>query len=79
MPVGTPSKSSAGIAHTGFVERVISLMARVKLAALEGAPAPTNPATAGAAAMANPPRPMVSTMVESPMSGFASVSLKPGK
>ena len=34
------------------------------------------PATAGAAAIANPHRPTVSTIVESPMSGFASPELK---
>ena len=37
------------------------------------------PATAGAAPMAKPPSPMVSTMAESPMSGLASASVKPGK
>ena len=54
-------------------------MVRVKSAALDGVPTPTKPATAGAAAMANPPSPIVSTMVESPMSGLASSALNPGK
>ena len=51
----------------------------MKNAASDAAPAPTNPATAGAAAIAKPPRPIVSTIVESPMSGLASSALKPGK
>ena len=54
-------------------------MVRVKLAASDAAPAPTKPATAGAAAMAKPPSPMVSTIVESPISGLACCSVKPGK
>ena len=65
--------------HSRLSPTVISLMARVKLAASDAAPAPTKPATAGAAAMAKPPSPTVSTMVESPMSGLASASVKPGK
>ena len=51
----------------------------MKFAASEAFPAPTKPATAGAAPMAKPPSPTVSTIVESPMSGFASASVKPGK
>ena len=51
----------------------------VNAAASEARPAPIYPTTAGAAAIANAPSPMVSTMAESPMSGFASFSLKPGK
>jgi hypothetical protein len=69
----------AGIVHSGFWPTVISPMARVKPAAEDGEPAPTNPATAGEAAMAKPPSPMVSMMVESPMSGLASSAEKPGK
>ena len=45
----------------------------------EAAPAPTNPATAGEAAMAKPPKPTVSMIVESPRSGLASSSVNPGK
>ena len=52
--------------------RVISPMRRVKTAASAALPAPTKPTTAGAAAMAKPPRPIVSTIAESPMSGLAS-------
>ena len=79
MPVGTPAKSRAGIVHSELRARVISYMRRVYPAASAALPAPTNPATAGAAAIAKPPSPTVSTMVESPMSGFASASVKPGK
>ena len=38
----------------------------------EDAVPPTNPTIAGDAAMANPPKPTVSVMAESPMSGLAS-------
>ncbi len=79
MPVGTPAKSIAGMAHAGLGPTVISAIERVKAAASDARPAPTYPTTAGAAAMANAPSPTVSTMAESPMSGFASFSLKPGK
>ncbi len=74
MPVGTPRKSSEGSVHSGFSPAVISYIVRVKFNASIADPAPTNPATAGEAAIANPPRPIVSMMVESPMSGFASFS-----
>jgi len=49
------------------------------LSASAAVPAPTKPATAGAAAIAKPPSPTVSTMVESPISGLASSSENPGK
>ena len=42
-------------------------------------PAPTKRAAAGEAAIAMPPRPIVSTMAESPRSGFASSGPNPGK
>ena len=58
---------------------VISPIVRVNSAASDAVPAPTKRATAGAAAIAKPPSPMVSTMVESPMSGLASSAPKPGK
>src|SRR4029078_9692031 len=79
MPAGTPCPSSAGMVHFGFLPTVSSPMSRVKASASLARPAPTNPITARASAMAKAPRPMVSMIAESPMSGFASRSLKPGK
>jgi hypothetical protein len=79
IPVGTPAKSIAGIVHAGLGPTAISAIERVKTAASDARPAPIYPTTAGAAAIANAPRPTVSTMAESPMSGLASFSLKPGK
>src|SRR4029077_9731998 len=79
MPVGTPAKSIAGMVHAGLGPTAISAIERVNTAASDARPAPIYPTTAGAAAIAKPPSPTVSTMAESPISGFASFSLKPGK
>ena len=53
---------------------VISYMARVRWTAPVAVP-PTNPTMAGDAAMANPPRPTVSVIAESPMSALASLAV----
>src|SRR5688500_6626863 len=79
MPTGAPPNSSAGIVHCGWRAAAISLIARVVATASRKPPAPTKPATAGAAAMANAPRPIASRIAESPISGLASAALKPGK
>src|SRR6185295_13235170 len=79
MPVATPAKLRAGIVQRGFSLMVISRIIWVKCWASAAEPAPTKPTTAGAAAMAKPPRPMLSTIAESPMSGLASSAEKPGK
>jgi len=60
--------------QSGLRVTVISYIALVKLAASLADPAPTKPATAVAVAIAKPPRPTVSTIAESPMSGLASFS-----
>ena len=79
MPTGAPPNSSAGMVHCGCRAAAISLIARVVATASRKPPAPTNPATAGAAAMENAPRPIASRIAESPMSGLASAALNPGK
>src|ERR671910_594264 len=56
----------------------MSYMARVAATASSGVP-PTKRTIAGAAAMAIPPMPMVSVMVESPMSRLASSGPNPGR
>ncbi|GBD28799.1 hypothetical protein HRbin31_00820 [bacterium HR31] len=66
------------MAKAGFSVKVISYISSVAARASCGVP-PTNFTMAGAAAMAKAPIPAVSVMVESPMSGLASSSRKPGK
>src|SRR5215204_5528435 len=56
----------------------MSYMARVAATASSGLP-PTKRTMAGAAPMAIPPMPMVSVMVESPMSRLASSGPNPGR
>ena len=57
----------------------ISRIASVVASASARPPTPTKPATAGEAAIATPPSPIVSTIALSPMSGLASAGPKPGK
>ena len=71
MPTGVPRNSSAGTANSGCSASVISYIRRVAASADAAVP-PTSLTIAGAAAIANPPRPPVSVIAESPMSGFAS-------
>ena len=77
--MGAPAKSSVGILKCGLCPSVISLMDWVVASASRIEPSPTNPTTAGEAAMALPPRPRVSRIALSPMSGLASAGVKPGK
>ena len=79
IPAFTCFSVAAAVVHAGLRPTVISAIERVNAAASEARPAPTYPTTAGAAAMAKPPSPMVSTMAESPMSGLASAAEKPAK
>jgi hypothetical protein len=79
IAAGTPMKSRAGIGHSALRAAAISAIWRVQSSASAAEPAPTKPATAGAAAIAKPPRPIVSTIALSPMSGLASASENPGK
>src|SRR5262249_22605666 len=71
MPVGVPRKSSAGMRYATLSPSVISYIVRVNLSASDGVP-PTNCTTAGAPPIAKPPRPAVSVIALSPMSGLAS-------
>jgi hypothetical protein len=71
MPVGAPRKSRAGTANVGFSPTVISYMS-CEVRTASGTVPPTNRTIAGAPAMTKPPRPMVSVIDESPMSGLAS-------
>lgn len=71
MPVGAPRKSSTGIAYIGCSPTVISYIRRDAASASDTSP-PTKRTIAGAAAIEKPPRPAVSVMAESPMSGLAS-------
>ena len=71
MPVGVPRKPSIGIWNAGFSASVISYIGSVVASASATVP-PTNCTIAGAAAIAKPPRPAVSVIAESPMSGLAS-------
>jgi len=77
IPVGVPRKSSAQPVRRALAE-LISYMSRVYSSASAGVP-PTNWTTAGAPPIAKPPRPAVSVMALSPMSGLASPALNPGK
>ena len=72
IPAGVPRKPRAGTVEQRVLgRRVISYMRRVVASASATVP-PTNRTMAGAAAMAKPPRPAVSVIAESPMSGLAS-------
>ncbi len=71
MPTGVPRKPRPGIWKAGCSASVISYMERVARTAAATSP-PTNRTIAGDAAIANPPTPDVSVIVESPMSGLAS-------
>ena len=76
--MGVPRKSSAGIWYVSFSPTVISYICSVKVTASAGEP-PTNFTIAGAAAIANPPMPVVSVITESPMSRAASSGPYPGR
>ncbi len=78
MPSGVPRKFSVGILKVLFSATVISNMFIVVCTANSGVP-PTYCTTAGAPAIASEPRPRVSVIAESPMSGLASSGPKPGK
>src|SRR6059036_802581 len=79
IPAGAPRSSSVGMRKCGCSAKQISWISLVAAMASRMPPAPTNRATAGEAAMAPPPRPIVSTIALSPMSGLASSAEKPGK
>ena len=78
MPTGAGAKSRPGIVKRFERPAQISPMSRVRAAASAAVP-PKNVATAGAAAIAIPPRPMHSMTAESPMSRAASSSVKPSR
>ena len=78
-PTGLPRSSRAGMRKCGCSPAQISRISAVIAAASAVPPAPRKRATAGAATIANAPRPIVSTIALSPMSGFASSGPKPGK
>ena len=71
MPTGVPRKSRIGTWYAGCSARVISYI-RCVAASASGTSPPMNRTIAGAAAIAKPPTPEVSVIVESPMSGLAS-------
>ncbi len=78
MPEGVPAKFMGGNGNAGWGASVILRIERVASSASSGVP-PTNRVMAGDAAMANPPRPSVSVIAESPRSGLASSGPNPGK
>ena len=78
MPSGVPRKPRVGTWYEALSAQVMSYIARVAATASSGLP-PTKRTMAGAAAMAIPPMPMVSVMVESPMSRLASSGPNPGR
>ena len=78
MPVGVPREAEGGDREARVRAERDPPMARVAARASSALP-PTNWTIAGAAAIAKPPRPAVSVMALSPMSGFASASVQPGK
>src|SRR5947208_711371 len=79
IPAGAPRSSSAGMRKYGCSPWQISRISAVTASASATPPAPTKRATAGEAAIAPPPRPIVSTIALSPRSGLASSGPKPGK
>ena len=78
MPQGAPAKSSAGKLRAGFFVTVISYISLLYRTASLTVP-PANNVSAGEAANEQPPKPAVSVMALSPISGHASSCLKPGK
>ena len=71
MPAGVPLKFMAGRVNALFWPSVMWPMDAVFAIASAGVP-PTKLTMAGAAAIANPPRPAVSVIALSPRSGAAS-------
>ena len=71
MPSGVPRKLSTGTVKNSCSPAVIWYISCVTLNARSAVP-PTKRTMAGAAAIAKPPMPPVSVMLESPMSGLAS-------
>src|SRR5262249_16893003 len=72
IPTGEPRPARIGIFQWMCSPRQISVISSVTAKASCTPPLPTKPATAGDAAIANPPSPIVSTIALSPRSGFAS-------
>jgi hypothetical protein len=73
MPVGVPAEAERGDREVGVGADGDAPISRVAASASSGRP-PTNWTIAGAAAIAKPPKPAVSVIVESPMSGLASAA-----
>ena len=70
-PAGVPPKFNGGSVNAGLLPSVIDSIRRLLAVASAGVP-PTNWTIAGEAAIAKPPRPLVSVIAESPRSAAAS-------